>query len=320
MKLKNKTVPISALRLSKFNWKRNITDTDIEDLASNFSEIGNLHPIIVRQVGKAGTMYEILAGARRWRAHRMLGSKKVDVRVADCTDLQAEIISYSENLKIKRPESREWSAGVKHLVDLFEKINKTKAPKQVVSPRKSKGSSKPKDSDFRVNVARKSRVSIMGRPKSPRSQAIKDVAKNVGASVRSVQYALRREEDLIPSAIRALEMGSISQTQADQLAVMPVDDQKIQLSYMVRETREQTKNRITTEKLQKAEDKKPVLLNMLSSAFMDCKELQHKLHLVLELMDGVKLKKEEIVELPNHDQVEQVRDALNSLLESTDSI
>ena len=168
MKLTNKTVPISVLRMSKYNWKRNITEEDIEDLATNMSEVGNLHPIIVRPMGKAGSMYEVLAGRRRLEALKLLGHTKVDVRVTKCDDIRAEIISYSENLKVKKPDSKEWSAGVKRLVDLYEKLYKVGIPKP-----NSKAKSKTSD-DFCLTANKKSAApsatSIMGRPKKPRSR------------------------------------------------------------------------------------------------------------------------------------------------------
>lgn len=264
MKLTNRTVPISALRMSKFNWKREITDEDIDELADNIEEIGNLHPIIVRPVGKAGQMFEVLAGRRRLAAHKNLGSKKIDVRVVKCDDLRAEIISYSENLKVKRPDSREWSAGVKRLVDLFEQLY---------------GVAKPKKSD--------SRKPVTGRPKKPKTQAIEDVAKTLGASEQSVRKAVKRQEDLIPSASRALELGSITQEQADILASMSSTKQRAQLMNMVKETREQTRNRRKKEQIHKLPDKLKKAQMLVVNAHYWGMELNDKLSEVYNVVSGM---------------------------------
>ena len=320
MKLTNKTVPISVLRMSKLNWKRAVTKEDIDELAGNIAEIGNLHPIIVRPIGKAGAMYEVLAGRRRLEAQKVLGHTKVDVRVVKCDDVRAEIISYSENLKVKRPDSKEWSVGVKKLVDLFEKLYKVGMPPKSNSPKKSTRSV-----GFSVaatlnppELEETPEKNVGGRPGTPKSQAIKDAAKSIGASEASVRKAVRREEDLIPSAARALEQKLITQDQADILASMSKKKQQQELINMVRETREETRRRRNVEKVRDMEDRMPVIIDMLASVFLDCAEIQDKLSIALSTMDGAEIDINQISKLPNYKQVEKVRDSLNSLLEFTE--
>jgi len=157
MKLANKWIQTSMIRISKHNWELPVTEEDIGDLAKNIEEVGNLHPIIVRPIGKAGTRYEVLAGRRRYMAQKALGRDKIEVRVVKCDDIRAEIISYSENLKVRKPDSRAWSAGVKRLVDLFEKesekvTKKQDKPKQKQKDKSTFGTPRPK--------------SPLGRPKA----------------------------------------------------------------------------------------------------------------------------------------------------------
>ena len=256
-------------------------------------------------------MYEVLAGRRRLEALKLLGNTKVDVRITKCDDIHAEIISYSENLKVKRPDSKEWSTGVKRLVDLFEKLYKAGIPKPT-SRTKSKGSD---DADFRKTANQKSATAIMGRPKKPRTQAIKETAKSVGASELTVRRAVKREEDLIPSAARALERGVISQEQADLLASMTSTAQKSQLSSMVKETREGTRRRMTAEKVRDAEDKMPILIDMLASIFLDCKDLKQKLDIAVGALSGSKIDSKRLIKLPNYRQVENTRNSLTDLLD-----
>lgn len=312
MKLMNRTVPISVLRMSKYNWKRDVTEKDVNDLAGNIAEIGNLHPIIVRPVGKAGTMYEVLAGRRRLEAQKVLGNKKVDVRIVKCDDIRAEIISYSENLKVKKPDSKEWSAGVKRLVDLFEKLYKIGVPTKASSRTKSNRSG---ESDFCAAAAQKSDSTGTGRPVESRAQAIKEVAHNVGASERSVRYAVKREEDLIPSASRALELGTITQEQANILAAMPAKEQQQQLRPMVLETREQTRKRRNVEKLQNMDDKVPVLQEMLGNVFFECNELKEKLDVVMGLIQEEEVDCTMFLSIVHFPRVAETRDALTDLLE-----
>jgi ParB-like chromosome segregation protein Spo0J len=310
MKLTNKTVPISALRLSKHNWKRDISEEDVADLAENIEEVGSLNPITVRPVGKAGTMYEILAGVRRWRALRLLGTKKVEVRVARCDDIQAEIISYSENLKVKKPNSKEWAEGVKRLVDLFEKKRK------VGTRTRSALLKKPRTSDTTEFSVAATENSGPGRPKKDRTQAIKDTAKSIGASEQTVRRAVRREEELIPTAARSLKLGKITQEQADILAALPKKAQQRQFPDMVKETREETRRRRSVEKIQDREDRDHVIIDMLASIFLDCKELGQKLDIAAGAMSGTKLDHKQLIKLPNYSYVLKVRNSLSDILKA----
>lgn len=290
MKLTNKSVPISALRMSKFNWKREVTDEDIEELADNIEEIGNLHPIIVRPVGKAGQMYEVLAGRRRLAAQKNLGTKKVDVRVVKCDDLRAEIISYSENLKVKRPDSKEWSTGVKRLVDLFEQLY---------------GVAKPKKAD--------TRTLNRGRPKKPKAQAISDVAKTLGVSETSVRGAVKRQEDLTPSAVRALEMGSITQEQADILARMNTTQQRAQLMNMVKETREQTRKRRKDEQIREQPDDLKKAQMLVVNAHYWGMELKDKLSEVYGIVCGME-DLSDVIQPENLDDLKQLQVTLEDVI------
>lgn len=309
IKFVNKTVPTSSLRLSEFNWKRNITEESISDLAENIDDTGNINPITVRPVGKGGHMYEVIAGRRRYLAQRKLGLKKIEVRVAKLDDLDAEIFSYSENLKIERPDSREWSRGVKHLVDLFEKKRAVGMPKKPKTAAKSKGSDEPEFRDAAsLNSGR-------GRKATPRQQAIKDAAKTVNASTKAVRRAVRREEDLIPSASRALDQGKITQEQADILSTMSTEKQRQQLINMVRESRDETRQRLSKEKVEQAEDKTAAVSDMLRSIYRDCSVLKDKVDTVLSVMDNSEVDYESLTKLPSFQLVEPLRDALTDLLE-----
>ena len=341
MKLTNKSVPISALRISKLNWERELTKEDIADLAANIEEFGNLHPVVVRSVGKAGRMFEVLAGRRRLGALQLLGHTKVDVRVVKCDDIRAEIISYSENLKIKKPGTRAWAAGLARLVELYEKLHKVGTPKRTAHARKVNKSDdiddenaetgKPKDSadlgDFAPDSGQNSGKSpkshgfpmkpkrTLGRPKKPKTQAIKKVAKQAGVSEQSVRDALKRHGDLIASATRALDLKKITQAQADMLAKMPIKKQQMELRNMVIETRKESRDRLTVENTRKAEDKEDIISDMLASIFLDCKDLKGKLNTAIKTVEGLELNTRKLTKIPNYKHAVDTRNALVALFE-----
>ncbi|WP_281693209.1 ParB/RepB/Spo0J family partition protein [Agathobaculum desmolans] len=71
-------------------------DESLQDLADSIAENGQLENIIVRP---EGDHYEILAGANRTAAHRLLGMTHINAEVRAVDDAQAIIIATVTNLK-----------------------------------------------------------------------------------------------------------------------------------------------------------------------------------------------------------------------------
>ena len=95
------------------NWKyadrNNFELGDLESLARDIKENGQIQPIIVRK--KSDGRYEVIAGERRWRACKLL---KIAVKaiISDKDDLNAFIMQSSENSKKDlSPYSRSISYG-----------------------------------------------------------------------------------------------------------------------------------------------------------------------------------------------------------------
>lgn len=69
---------------------------EIEDLAVSIQRYGLFHPIIV------DSHFNLIAGERRYKAHKMLGLKEIEVRkLEEVTDLERREIEIEENLKRK---------------------------------------------------------------------------------------------------------------------------------------------------------------------------------------------------------------------------
>jgi len=67
----------------------------IAELSESISAVGLLQPILLRPVG---VRFEIVAGHRRFLAHRKLGLSLIDAVIKDMTDQEAAIIRATENL------------------------------------------------------------------------------------------------------------------------------------------------------------------------------------------------------------------------------
>jgi len=84
------------LEVSPYNVRAN-PEEGIEDLVKSIREVGILQPLIVRPIGPR--KYEVIVGARRLYAARMLKLKRVPCIVRDVGDREALILSLAENLQ-----------------------------------------------------------------------------------------------------------------------------------------------------------------------------------------------------------------------------
>src|SRR5690242_17448059 len=72
-----------------------------EELAADIKERGILEPILVRAIGEddEGTLYQIIAGERRYRAALAAGLGRVPVIIKNYNDQEARFTSLVENLQ-----------------------------------------------------------------------------------------------------------------------------------------------------------------------------------------------------------------------------
>lgn len=311
-KLVNKEIQLSCIRISKHHWDRAITDEDVEDLAENISLIGQLHQIVVRPIGKAGRMYELISGERRYRALRANGAKTARCCVIKCDDWTATVLSLSENLKTKTPSSKEWQQGLKKLKDLLaekyakeqQKEERRKVDLEKANAKKAKSKKSPTQ-QFLGATTKKSR----GRPKDPQRQATKEAAKIAGVSESAARRAIKREEDLIPTAIRALQQGRISADQADRLAAMDVAVQREQLPIMIQETQKATRERLTRQRAASQGDT-AVAGRMLAQICSTTTTMRERVDELMAFMDGKELDYDELAS-----SIEPLREGNNSLVD-----
>jgi len=93
-----RTVPLSALRASRFNPRRDFSETQLDELAASIRERGLVQPLVVRPVGQGGR-YEIVAGERRWRAAQRANLHDVPVVIRTLSDQEAIEIAIIENVQ-----------------------------------------------------------------------------------------------------------------------------------------------------------------------------------------------------------------------------
>ena len=113
-----RNVSLALLNESKINPRRTFEETALKELADSIRTQGVLSPLLVRPLTENG--FEIVAGARRYRAAQMAEVPSVPVRIVNLTDAQAVEMSIVENLQRKDVHPLEEAQGFRALLDLDE--------------------------------------------------------------------------------------------------------------------------------------------------------------------------------------------------------
>ena len=92
-----RNLPVISLTESPTNPRQVFDETSLNELAESIRAQGILSPLVVRPKGQH--TYEIVAGARRYRAAQRAGLEYVPVRIAELSDAQAVEVSIVENLQ-----------------------------------------------------------------------------------------------------------------------------------------------------------------------------------------------------------------------------
>jgi ParB family chromosome partitioning protein len=113
-----RNVSLSLLNESKTNPRRTFEERALQELAESIRTQGVLSPLLVRPLTENG--FEIIAGARRYRAAQMAEQSTVPVRIVNLSDAEAVEMSIVENLQRKDVHPMEEAQGFRALLDLEE--------------------------------------------------------------------------------------------------------------------------------------------------------------------------------------------------------
>ena len=89
-------LPIALLTESKTNPRRTFEENSLRELAESIRTQGVLAPLLVRPITEQG--FEVVFGARRFRAAQMAEAATVPVRIKNLTDaeaLEAQLVELS---------------------------------------------------------------------------------------------------------------------------------------------------------------------------------------------------------------------------------
>jgi ParB family chromosome partitioning protein len=96
--------------------RRIFPQPELESLAASISESGLLQPISVRSMGER---YQIIAGERRWRAHKLLGRHSIEALVIPAEDSDMAVLALAENIDREDLSDYEIGKALRQVESLF---------------------------------------------------------------------------------------------------------------------------------------------------------------------------------------------------------
>ena len=108
-------VSLALLIESTTNPRRTFEEESLKELAESIRSQGVLSPLLVRPITERG--FEIVFGARRYRAAQMADAATVPVRIKNLTDAEALEAQLIENLQRRDVHPMEEAEGFKRLLD-----------------------------------------------------------------------------------------------------------------------------------------------------------------------------------------------------------
>jgi ParB/RepB/Spo0J family partition protein len=109
-------IPINKIVESSTNPRSEFDDVSLNELAASIKTQGLVNPITVRFVPGI-KLYQVIAGARRYRACKIAGLKEINCIVMDLQDNQVLEVQIIENLQRKDVHPLDEAAGYKALIE-----------------------------------------------------------------------------------------------------------------------------------------------------------------------------------------------------------
>ncbi len=109
-------LPVDLIDPNPYQPRRIFPQDELEALASSISEAGLLQPISVR---KHGHRYQIIAGERRWRAHKLLGRPSIEALILLVEDSDMAVLSLAENIDRQDLSDYEIGKALRQVEDQF---------------------------------------------------------------------------------------------------------------------------------------------------------------------------------------------------------
>ena len=111
-------LPLDLIQRGKYQPRRDMDPSALEELANSIKAQGVMQPIVVRPIG--GGRFEIIAGERRWRASQQAGLDSIPAMVREVPDEAAIAMALIENIQREDLNPIEEAVALQRLQQEFE--------------------------------------------------------------------------------------------------------------------------------------------------------------------------------------------------------
>ena len=127
-KIVTNKISIKDIVRNKFQPRKHFNKESLEELTNSIKEQGLIQPIVVRPSNADQSIYEIIAGERRWLASQNAGLHEVPVVILNVDDAKSLEFAIVENVQRQDLNAIEEARGYQRLIEEFsynqEKLSK----------------------------------------------------------------------------------------------------------------------------------------------------------------------------------------------------
>jgi len=116
-------IAIDQLTPGKYQPRKDMSDEALEELSLSIQSQGIIQPIVVRLINNetnGSSLYEIIAGERRWRAAQLAQLTEVPCLIKDVPDESAVAIALIENIQREDLNAMEEAIALQRLLTEFD--------------------------------------------------------------------------------------------------------------------------------------------------------------------------------------------------------
>ncbi|MFZ4539085.1 ParB/RepB/Spo0J family partition protein [Propionivibrio sp.] len=112
----HKMLQVDRIDPNPFQPRTIFPEDELVQLAQSIDETGLIQPITVRIVGDR---YQLIAGERRWRAHKYLGKRTIEAIVQEASDDDLAVAALAENMDREDLSDYEIGKAIRQVESLF---------------------------------------------------------------------------------------------------------------------------------------------------------------------------------------------------------
>ncbi|MGP4845462.1 ParB/RepB/Spo0J family partition protein [Marinobacter sp. 1Y8] len=110
-------IPIDLIQRSRYQPRRDMDQTALQELADSIRQQGVMQPVVVRPLAEGS--YELIAGERRWRATQLAELDRIPAIIRDVPDEAAIAMALIENIQRENLNPIEEAFALQRLQDEF---------------------------------------------------------------------------------------------------------------------------------------------------------------------------------------------------------